>query len=175
MYSTSEQFFLEFCRQCDCQLLPGSDITLNYYTASRTQRLQLASVRVYMSVVRSLHLEMGLSYSEQQPSLLSRGMKGIARSGATHRTRLPITTPLLRARLDGMQFRVPHNKAMITAAFFLAFHGFLRCGELTSLMKWEDIKIDMARHCLEVRLQRSKAYPDACALYSRFLARAHAG
>ena len=131
-----------------------------------------------MSVVRSLHLEMGLSYSEQQPSLLGRGMKGIARSGATHRTRLPITTPLLRAmcaRLDGMQFRVPHNKAMITAAFFLAFHSFLRCGELTSLMKWEDVKIHMARQCLEVWFQRSKTHPDVCALYSRFLARALTG
>ena len=36
-YSTSEQRYLEFCRQYDRQLLPGSDITLIYYTASLTQ------------------------------------------------------------------------------------------------------------------------------------------
>ena len=51
---------------------------------------------------------------------------------------------------------------MINAAFILAFHSFLRCGQLTSSMKWEDIKVDMARHCLEVWLQRSKTDPSGC-------------
>ena len=118
---------------------------------------------------------MGLPYSEQQPSLLGTVMKDIARSGATHRTRLPITTPLLRAmcaRLDGMQLRVPHDKPLITASFFLAFHGFLRCGEPISSIKWENIKIDMARQCLEVWLKRSKTDPSGRtrALYSHMRA-----
>ena len=55
--------------------------------------------------------------------------------------------------------RVPHDKDMITAAFSLAFHGFLHCGELTSSIKWQNIKIDMARQCLDAWLQWSKTDP----------------
>ena len=48
---------------------------------------------------------------------------------------------------------------MITAAFSLAFHGFLHCGDLTSSIKWQDIKIDMERQCLDAWLQWSKTDP----------------
>ena len=71
-YSTSEQRYLEFCRQYDWQPLPVIDINRNYSAAFLVQRLQPASVRVYMSAVRNLHLDMGLPYSEQPSSFFSR-------------------------------------------------------------------------------------------------------
>ena len=55
--------------------------------------------------------------------------------------------------------RVPHDKDMITTAFSLAFHGFLHCGDLTSSIKWQDIKIDMERQRLDAWLQWSKTDP----------------
>ena len=55
--------------------------------------------------------------------------------------------------------QVPHDKDMITAAFSLAFNGFLHCGKLTSSIKWQDIKIDMDRQCLDAWLQWSKTEP----------------
>ena len=48
---------------------------------------------------------------------------------------------------------------MITAAFSLAFHGFLHCGELTLLIKGQDNKIDVARQCLHAWLHWSKTDP----------------
>ena len=48
---------------------------------------------------------------------------------------------------------------MITAAFSLAFHGFLHCEELTSSIKWQYIKIDIERQCLDAWLQWSKTDP----------------
>ena len=115
MNSTSEQCYLEFCRQDDCQPLPGSDITLSYYTASPTQRIRPASVRVYMSAVRSLHLEMGLLYSEQQPSLLGRVMNGIAlRRNASDPTRWHAITssPRLGNDKSGIVVGLPRLPAL---------------------------------------------------------------
>ena len=54
---------------------------------------------------------------------------------------------------------VPRDKDRVTAAFSLTCHSFLHCGELTLSIKWQDIKIDMVRQCLDAWLQWSQINP----------------
>ena len=162
-YSTSETRYLDFCRTYNCQALPGSDHVLAYYAAFLTRTLQPASVRTYMSGIRNLHLELGFSYpDDSQTPLLSRVMRGVARSSSSPRCRLPITVPLLRElcrRLDISQLRPRQDRLMLKAAFTLAFHGFMRCGELTSGLTRAHLMLDPAARYLQIHLDRSKTDP----------------
>ena len=115
-----------------------------------------------MSAIRNLHLELGFEYPSGPTTLLSRVMRGITRSSGVERPRLPITTPLLRllcTRLGTTNMRHPSDLAMLRAAFTLAFHGFLRCGELTSGLSRDQIRIDSSDLKLTLHLHRSKTDP----------------
>ena len=142
--------------------LPGSDVTLCYYAALLMRTLRPASVRTYMSAIRNLHVEMGLEYPNQPTSLLSRVLRGIARSSGPGRPRLPITTPILRQlcqRLQVSSMRHPVDQAMLQCAFTLAFYGFLRCGELTSLT-FGNVALDQQSFRITITLLQSKTDPD---------------
>ena len=110
-YSASEAKYIEFCTRYNCAALPGTDIVLSYYAASLTRSLRPSSVRTYMSAIRNLHMELGLDYPSGPACLLSRVMKGVGRSTGGTRTRLPITTPILRSLcqcLVNSKIRHPH-------------------------------------------------------------------
>jgi len=124
--------------------------------------LRPSSVRTYMAAVRNLHVEMGLDYPGGATTLLSRVMRGITRSPSDSRTRLPITTPVLRQLcqcLNESQMRHPTDQSMLHAAFSLAFHGFFRCGELVSLTGL-NITVDIQQNQMAVFLPKSKTDPD---------------
>eukprot|EP00117_Sycon_ciliatum_P034800 scpid21606/ scgid26485/ Integrase/recombinase xerD homolog len=160
-YSASERRYLDFCQQHGVVALPGSDVTRCYY-AALMRTLRPASVRTYMSAIWNLHVEMGLEYPNQPTSLLSRVLRGIARSSGPGRPRLPITTPILRQlcqRLQVSSMRHPVDQAMLQCAFTLAFYGFLRCGELTSLT-FGNVALDQQSFRITITLLQSKTDPD---------------
>ena len=104
--------------------------------------LQPSSIHVYMAAVKNLHRELGYDYPSGPTTLLSRVMRGIQRAPSCPRTRLPITTPLLRRLcllLETIQTHPREDTLMLASAFSLAFHGFLRSGELVNL-QLEDVK-----------------------------------
>jgi len=133
-------------------------MTLSYYAASLSISLQPASVHVYMAAVKNLHSELGYAYPSGPTTLLARVMRGIQRAPGTRRTRLPITTGLLRQlcqRLATIQGRALQDRLMLSAAFTLAFHGFLRCGELVDL-SLDDLIISSDGSAITITLRRSK-------------------
>ena len=112
-----------------------------------------------MSAIRNLHMELGLDYPSGPACLLSRVMKGVGRSTGGTRTRLPITTPILRSLcqcLVNSKIRHPADSAMLRAAFTLAFHGFFRCGELTAELRPQHVSVDNRLRSMTVHLTRSK-------------------
>jgi len=116
-----------------------------------------------MAAVRNLHLESGFSYPDGPASLLARVMRGVSRSASSQRARLPVTAPLLRKlchRLDQMALRPRHDRQMLITAFTVAFHCFLRCGELTSGLTRSDVTIDPAGRFISLRLASSKTDPN---------------
>lgn len=49
---------------------------------------------------------------------------------------------------------------MLKAAFTLAFHGFLRCGELTAGLRQQDVTISADGRMMSVQLRSSKTDPN---------------
>jgi len=162
-YSAAESRYFSFCQAHGRASLPGDDVTLSYFAAELSRTLQPTSVRTYMSAIRNLHMELGCVYPSGPTTLLSRVMRGVERSPSVRRHRLPITVPLLRdiCRYVSMpRTRPEHDKAMLKAAFTLAVHGFLRCGELTDGIRVQDICITPDQSKLSVHLRSSKTDPD---------------
>ena len=79
---------------------------MSYFTADLARTMHQSSVRVYLNAVRNLHNELDTPYSTVASALLTRVLRGIARSPSMSRTRLPITTPLLRRLYASHLFRI---------------------------------------------------------------------
>ena len=120
--------------------------------------MQPSTVRVYLSAVRNLHIEEGLPYPTGSITLLSRVLKGVERSPSSPRPRQPITTPVLRRLCERVRVnarRPLHDQRMLRAAMAVAFHGFLRCGELVALTP-EDVTVSADGSSMTVHLKQSK-------------------
>ena len=156
-YSSSERAYFDFCDQRGVCPLPATDVVLSYYAAHLTHSLQPSSVRVYISAIKNLHHELGMQFPSGPTTLLSRVMKGLSRLPEVSRTRLPITVPLLRQlchRLSITSLWPVQDTVLLKAAFSVAFHGFFRCGELSSGLLLSDVEIHS--ESLSIRLRSSK-------------------
>lgn len=138
------------------------------------------SIKVYLSAVRSLHIEQGMPDPLLNCLQLQRVLKGIKRvQGANiSATRLPVSPEVLsivRAGLNLSSF----DDCMLWAACTLAYFGFLRSAEFTvpSLAAFDpavhlsaqDITVDSteAPTCLQVHVKASKTDPfrQGCHVY----------
>ena len=116
------------------------------------------TIRVYLAAIRLYHIEH--NYSDPTvDDLLHLVCRGIRRmQGDTQHTRLPITINLmhtLKEQLRRSTYTVCEQR-MLWAAFTMAFYGFLRVSELTSL-KWSNISIS-ADH-ISITIPQSKTDP----------------
>ena len=156
-YTTAEKRYFAFCDLHRVDPLPGTDVTLSYFAADLARSLQPSSVRVYMSAIHNLHKEMDFPYPTKASALLTRVLRGISRSPSTDRARLPIPTPLLRQLCENVmrdENYVHGDRVMLKAAMSLAFHAFLRCGELVALHR-DDVTLSRGIS-LAVRIRQSK-------------------
>lgn len=92
-----------------------------------------ATIKAYITHVRSAHLEEDVSDEHTHSPVLQRLIRGIARAHDTTPkiVRLPITADMLRQVLLGLPSASGRNGAVLRAACTLAFAAFLRCGEFT--------------------------------------------
>jgi hypothetical protein len=111
--------------------LPAEEWTLCLFATWLANDLKAASIKVYLSAVRALHIEQGLPDPLSGCLRLQRVLKGIKRcQGSSSDKRLPVTPAILRAiygHLDLSQY----DDVMFWAACCLAYFGFLRSSEFT--------------------------------------------
>ena len=135
-YASGISRFGQFCTQYNLKLLPASSLTLHYFCAHLSNSLQFATIKTYLSAIRLLHIESGLS-DPTQDTLLQYVVRGIKRAQSSHtaHTRLPITIHVLkdlkRALHDTTKLSL-QDKRMLWVAFCTAFYGFLCASELCS-------------------------------------------
>lgn len=135
-YSSGVKRFLNFCMEHGVQPLPADKLTLVYFAVALSRSLTTPTIKVYLSAVGSLHRRQGFKDPTQHNPQLKMILRGMQRANLdkTSRPRQPIT----RDTLHKLLYQVRHShklhkqdKHMLTAAFLLAFFGFLRVSEFT--------------------------------------------
>ena len=132
--------------------------------------IQHASIKVYLSAIRSLHVEQGFPGPMPNCLRLQRVMREIKRfQGSPVSSRLPITDSVMTVIRQALKVTSPPTNCMFWAACTLSYFGFLRSTEstvsnLASLsstihLSVADIAVDcsLVSSCLRVRIRASKA------------------
>lgn len=158
--------------------------TLCLFVTHFTQSVRPATIKVYLSAVRALHIEQSFSDPLVDCPRLQRVARGIKRSaGEARSTRLPVTDQTLLLVFKALDFS-KHDHILFWAACNLAYFGFLRSSEFTvpnlgsfspdSHLSVADIAIDsydaplsktdpFRKGCL---IHVGKSNPPLCAIHS---------
>ena len=177
-YAAGIRRYTSFCKATNLRTLPTSESTLILFvTHLATGNISQATIKVYLSAVRHIHVLRGLhnSFSQQLTPRLQIILKGIKKHQAiSHpsRVRLPITVHILNRIRGILRHKNPsYSEALLWAACCLAFFGFLRVSEFTipstaaydptCHLSLKDIAVDNRDnpHLLQVAIKQSKTDP----------------
>jgi integrase len=136
-YTTARNSYLDFCRlQRLGSPLPAKPLGLIEWMVSLAGRVKSRTLKLYLTGLKSYHIDLGLDTSAFDDERLERTIRGIKREhpDGPRRERNPLTRPkLLRILrvLSDPRYATSHEGITLRAAFTLAFAAFLRIGELT--------------------------------------------
>ena len=183
-YSTGQRRFINFCAQIgklhdNGSACPADEWTLCLFAAFLSSQVKHATIKVYLSAVRALHIELGFADPLLDALRLERVIRGIRRSqGSTKADRLPVTDDIMRLIHTHLDFRIVDH-LMFWAACCLAYFGFLRSAEfpVPSLQAYSpvynlnvsDISVDALDQptCIRVNIKASKTdtFRKGCLIY----------
>lgn len=97
------------------------------------QNLAASSILSYLSALAFMHKMHGLA-DPTRHFVVAKMMAGAKRLSSTHDIRLPITKPVLHTLISAVSKVVTrlYEQRLLTCMFSLAFHGFLRIGEIAA-------------------------------------------
>ena len=157
-YQSGLRKFHSFCKQYALTSVPASSLTLQYFCAHESRLVSHKTIKTYLAAIHLHHIE----HSMPDPTmgdllhLVCRGIRHL--QGDSQRIRLPITINMLhtiKEQLHQSSYTVQEQR-MLWAAFTIAFYGFFRVGELTSL-RWSDIAFSPDH--ISIGLRQSKTDP----------------
>ena len=130
--------------------MPATEQTLMLFAAHLSHNLKASSIKVYLSGVRSLHIEQGFPNPMENCFRLERVLRWIKRpQGTGARQRLPITISILR-KLRTMIDSTNYMDTLFWAACLTGFFGLLRCGEFTTRSSCFDVRTDLSLNDIQV-------------------------
>lgn len=184
VYTSAQNKFFNFCAQAgrlqaDGSPCPADEWTLCLFVSFLSESVRHSSIKVYLSAIRSLHVERGFPDPLVNCLRLQRIVRGIKRSqGSTQLQRLPITDSVMLVIFKSLNLTL-YDHCMFWAACTLAYFGFLRSAEFTvpNLPSFDpsihlavkDITVDVVPNptCLRVNIKASKTDPfrQGCCIY----------
>ncbi len=130
-YTSAQKKYLTFCKIYGLVPCPATEEVLLWYVAYLYGNgvVISRSISVYLSAVRALHIDMGLSEPPHRSPRIKLALRGIERSGPPPVQKMPITFSILQR----MHSLVGHSydEAMLWGAMTLAYFGCLRADEIT--------------------------------------------
>ena len=175
-YLSGQKKFYDFCSQLGKLHQSGSpcptdEWTLCLFATFLANTVQHSTIKVYLSAVRSLHIEQGFADPLVDCLRLQRVLRGIKRTqGDTSSLCLLVTDDIMMVIFRALDLSLPDH-CMFWAASNLAYFGFLRSAEFTvpNLASFSpsihlglaDVAIDSmsSPSCLRLRIKASKTDP----------------
>ena len=147
---------------------PTDEWTLCLFATFLSHSIQHSTINVYLSAIRSLHIEQGFADPLVDCLRLQRVLRGIKRTqGDTSSLHLPVTD-IMMVIFRALDLSLPDH-CMFWAACNLAFFGFLRSAEFSvpnlasfsPSMGLNDVTVDsmLSPSCLRLRIKASKTDP----------------
>jgi len=179
-YSAGQRRYLHFCHEAKIKAIPASEGALTLFiTHLATSNVSHATIKVYLSAVRHMHICRGLHrHFKQQITprlhLILRGIKKRQADVHPARKRLPITTQLLGRIRHFLSKQPSYFNTTLWAMCCVAFFGFLRVSEFTipregsykpsRHLSLQDIAVDSRAkpRLLQLFLKQSKTDPFKC-------------
>ena len=175
-YASGQKKFFDFCVQLgkvhpSGSPCPTDEWTLCLFATFLANAVQHSTIKVYLSAVRSMHIEQGFPDPFINCLRLQRVLRGIKRTqGVFSSLRLPVTDDIMAVIFRALDLSTPDH-CMFWAACNLAYFGFLRSAEFTvpNLASFSsaihlgvaDIAVDSGSmpSCLRVQIKASKTDP----------------
>ena len=138
-YTSAQTRYADFCSVTQLPLLPLTESGLCRFSAwLAAQSVSARTIKSYLSALRYLQIQR-MGHDPQMSSMASLHyvLQGVKRSQAlaganTPRTRLPITTDIMRLLKRSWEARgIDFTTVMLWAVACTCFFGFLRSGEAT--------------------------------------------
>ena len=150
---------------------PADEWTLCLFATFLASTVQHSTIKVYLSAVRSLHIDQGFADPLVNCLRLRRVLRGIKRTqGDTSSLRLPVTDDIMAVIIKALDLNIADH-CMFWVACNLAYFGFLRSAEFTvpNLASYSpsihlgvaDVSVDShsSPSCLRLRIKASKTDP----------------
>nr|XP_022334289.1 uncharacterized protein LOC111131174 isoform X2 [Crassostrea virginica] len=125
--------YYKVCKLLDCAPWPPSlNSVVQFVLHSSSSGLAYSTVRSYLSAI-SFHCKLQSVPDPTPEFLVTKLLQGMKRLKHKADTRLPITKTILHSIIQILPIICTNafEATLFSAAFSLAFHGFLRVGELT--------------------------------------------
>ena len=147
LYDSAQKQYLQFCDNYGLLSLPASEQTLLMYIAHLYIRnLKSSTIKVYMSSVRSLHIEAGFDNPLENSHRIRLAIRAIEINQPPPCQKLPITLAILQqVHLSIQDSLSEYNTLMIWTAMCLGHFGCLRSGEFTAKSSYYDTDVHLAR------------------------------
>ena len=169
-YSSAQKRFLKFCEEHDFlhpngSAVPASELTILRFIGSLSGFCQASTIRVYLSAVRSLHIQNGLEDPLVGCLRIPLVLRGLRRLKSSNRPQKIPITPLVLCSIKSQLNLDNYDDSMFWAACCMAFFGFLRAAELT--VSSEAVKLDRYLSIKDLSIDKHP-YPETTVLKLRY-------
>ncbi len=127
VYTSAQKAYLQFCNMYRLSPVAADKLQVLRFIAHLSHRISPTSIKVYLSAVRALHVNLGIKFDTSDQPRAQIMVRGLARGAPPPHQKLPITYSMLSSMITlvGQSY----DDIMCWAAITVAFFGCLRADD----------------------------------------------